>query len=288
MERSLVKGKTLGGTMRETKRLKQYLERLRNTIESQLTCVPNVGSFNMRESVLALCVEKGGHDEKSCPSQSPPTKKRKEKSEKKKEVCTCCNSEGHRVQECPWDKTEPMEHEPTVSEFENIRPTICAHCRALDHLIEDCPALKSADESRRQIQCERNGKMGHDVTACLYETQLKKEKEMEEALKQKALERINKRIKDLKQPSNKMGKPTDKDTNSPPAHKKKTPSKRGTSRPLSGRERDESPEGPRQPTDRESGAPGGGAPDDPGGSDDGDDDDDEDEDLSDFLYDMRG
>ena len=152
--------------------------------------------------------------------------------------------------------------------------------------------------------------MGHDVTACLDETQLKKEKEMEEALKQKQkeLERINKRIKDLKQPSNKTGEPTDKDINSPPAHKKKIPSKRGTSGPLSGRERDESPEGPRQPTDRESGAPGGGPPDDPGGSDDGDDGDDEDDDeeeetdeededmsevselsdLSGFLYDMRG
>ena len=81
-----------------------------------------------------------------------------------------------------------MEHEPTVPEFENIRPTICTHCRALDHLIEDCPALKSAEERRRQVQCERCGKMGHDITACLDETQLKKEKEREEALKQKQKE----------------------------------------------------------------------------------------------------
>ena len=252
---------------------------------------------------------KRGHDEKSCPSQSPPTKKRKEKTEKKKGVCTCCDSEGHRAQECPWNKTESMEHESIVPEFENLRPTICTHCRALDHLIEDCPSLKSADERRREVQCGKCGKMGHDITACLDETQLKKEREMEEALKQKQkeLERINKRMRDLRQSNDKIDEPIDKDTNSPPTHQKKIPSKRGTSGPPPGKERDESPQGPRQPPGRESGAPGGGPPDDPGGSDDGDDDDEDDEDeeetdeedeemsevselsdLSGFLYDMRG
>ena len=145
----------------------------------------------------------------------------------------------------------------------------------------------------------------------LDETQLKKEREMEEALKQKQkeLERINKRTRDLRQSNDKVDEPIDKDTNSPPTHEKKIPYKRGTSRPPPGRERDESPQGPRQPPGRESGAPGGGPPDDPGGSDngdDGDDEDDEDEeeetdeeveemsevselsDLSGFLYDMRG
>ena len=250
---------------------------------------------------------KRGHDEKSCPSQSPPTKKRKEKSEKMKGVCTCCSSEGHRAQECPWNKTESMEQEPIVPEFENLRPTICTHCRALDHLIEDCPSLKSPDERRREVQCGRCGKMGHDITACLDETQLKKEKEMEEALKQKQkeLERINKRMRDLRQSKDKIDEPIDKDTNSPPTHQKKIPSKRGTSGPRQGRERDESPQEPKQPPGRESGAPGGGLPDDPGGSDDGDDENDEEEeetdeedeemsevsessDLSGFLYDMRG
>ena len=250
---------------------------------------------------------KSGHDEKSCPSQSPPTKKRKEKIEKKQGVCTCCNSEGHRTQECPWNETESMEDELIVPEFENLRPTICTHCRALDHLIEDCPSLKSADERRREVQCGRCGKMGHDITACLDETQLKKEREIEEALKQKQkeLEKINTRIKDLRQSNDKIDEPIDKDTNSPPTHQKKIPSKRGTSRPPQGRERDESPQEPKQPPGRESGAPGGGPPDDPGGSDDGDDEDDEEEeetdeedeevsevselsDLSGFLYDMRG
>ena len=177
-------------------------------------------------------------------------------------------------------------------------------------MIEDCPALKSADERRRQVQCGRCGKMGHDITACLDETQLKKEKEMEEALKQKQkeLERLNKRMKDLKQPSGKTDEPTDKDTNTPPTHKRKIPSKREASRPSLGRERDESPGEPRQPPDRGSGAPGQGLPNDPGRSDGGDDgndenDDDEEEtdeeeeemsevselsDLSGFLYDLRG
>ena len=74
--------------------------------------------------------------------------------------------------------------------------------------------------------------MGHDITACLDETQLKKEREMEEALKQKQkkLERLNKRMRDLKQPHDKIDEPTDKDTNMPPTHKRKIPSKRGTSR----------------------------------------------------------
>ena len=197
-----------------------------------------------------------------------------------------------------------------MPEFENLRPTICTHCRALDHLVVDCPSLKSADERRREVQCGRCGKMGHDIRACLDETQLKKEREMEEALnqKQKELERINKRMRDLRQSYDKIDEPIDKNTNSPPTHKKKIPSKRGTSGPPPGKERDESPQGPRQPPRRGSGAPGGGPPDDPGGSDDGDDGDDEDDedeeetdeedeemsevselsDLSGFLYDMRG
>ena len=228
MERNLAKGKTLGGTMRKIKRLKQYLAKLRNPIEAQLTCVLNVEPFDMRETVHVPYVARG-HDEKSCPSEGPPQKKRKEKPDKNVDICTCCNSEGHRAQECPWSKGEPMEQDPTVSEFENIRPTICTHCRALDHLIEDCPALKSTDERRRQVQCERCGNMGHDITACLDETQLKKEKEREDALKQKQkeLERLNKRMRDLKQPSGKITEPTEKDTNTPPTHRRKVPIKKG-------------------------------------------------------------
>ena len=121
--------------------------------------------------------------------------------------------------------------------------------------------------------------MGHDVTACLDETHLKKEKEMEEALqqKQRKLERINKRMGELKQPSGKTDDPTEKDTNTSPTHVKKTPSKRGTSGLPPKKQRDESPGEFRKLPDRESGAPGGGPPDDPGGSDGGDDGDDEDD-----------
>ena len=92
-----------------------------------------------------------------------------------------------------------MEHEPIVTEFENLRPTICTHCRALDHLIEDCPSLKSTDERRREIQCGRYGKMGHDITACLDETQLKKEREMEEAPETKT-----KRVRENKQKNERL------------------------------------------------------------------------------------
>ena len=304
------KGKDLRWDYEKDKKAQAIFGKIKKHNREPVDMYPKCGTLQHEGECPCTMCGKRGHDEKSCPTQGPPMKKRKEKLEKKKEVCTCCNSEGHRAQECPWNKGEPMEHEPTVPEFENIRPTICTHCRALDHLIEDCPALKSADERRRQVQCERCGKMGHDITACLDETQLKKEKEREKALnqKQKELERLNKTMRDLKQPSGKITEPTDKDTNTPPTHKRKVPSKRETSKPPPGRERDESPGESRQPPDRESGAPGGGPPDDPGGSDDGDDGDDEDDDneeetdeedeemsevselsdLSGFLYDLRG
>ena len=304
------KGKDLRWDYEKDKKAQAIFGKIKKHHREPVDMCPKCGTLKHDGPCPCTMCGKRGHDEKSCPSQSPLTKKRKEKIEKKKGVCTCCNSEGHRAQECPWNETESMEQELIVPEFENLRPTICTHCRALDHLIEDCPSLKSADERRREVQCGRCGKMGHDITACLDETQLKKEREMEEALKQKQkeLERINKRMRDLRQSNDKVDEPIDKDTNSPPTHKKKILSKRGTFRPPSGKKRDESPQGPRQPPGRESGAPGGGPPDDPGGSDDGDDGDDEDDeeeeetdeedeemsevselsDLSGFLYDMRG
>ena len=166
-------------------------------------------------------------------------------------------------------------------------------------------------KEEEKYSVEDCGKMGHDITACLDETQLKKEKEMEEALKQKQkeLERINKRMRDLRQSKDKIDEPIDKDTNSPPTHQKKIPSKRGTSGPA--------PKGGKEMNLLKSldshwvenqelrvGVPQI----DPGGSDDGDDGDDEDDeeeeetdeeheemsevselsDLSGFLYDMRG
>ena len=303
------KGKDLRWDYEKDKKAQAIFGKITKHNREPVDMCPKCGTLQHDGPCPCPMCGKSGHDEKSCPSQSPPTKKRK-KIEKKQGICTCCNSEGHRTQECPWNETESIEHELIMPEFENLRPTICTHCRALDHLIEDCPSLKSADERRREVQCGRCGKMGHDITAYLEETQLKKERDMEEALKQKQkeLERINRRMRDLRQSKDKIDEPIDKDTNSPPTHQKKIPSKRGTSRPPQGRERDESPQEPKQPPGRESGALGGGPPDDPGGSDDGDDGDDEDDeeeeetdeedeemsevselsDLSGFLYDMRG
>ena len=304
------KGKDLRWDYEKDKKAQAIFGKIKKHNIEPVDMCPKCGTLQHEGECPSIICGKRGHDEKSCPSQGPPKKKRKEKPDKNVDICTCYNSEGHRTQECPWSKGEPMEQDSTVSEFENIKPAVCTHCRALDHLIEDFPALKSADERRRQVQCERCGKMGHDIRACLDETQLKKEKEREEFLKQKQkeLERLNKRMRDLKQPSGKITEPTDKDTNTPPTHSRKVPSKRETSKPPPGRERDESPGESRQPPDRESGAPGGGPPDDPGGSDDEDDGDDEDDDneeetdeeneemsevsklsdLSGFLYDLRG
>ena len=233
------KGKDLRWDYEKDKKAQAIFGKIRKHNREPVDMCPKCETLQHEGQCPCPMCGKRGHDEKSCPSQSPPTKKRKEKSEKKKGVCTCCNSEGHRAQECPWNKTESMEQESIVPEFENLRPTICTHCRALDHLIEDCPSLKSADERRREVQCGRCGKMGHDITACLDETQLKKERDMEEALKQKQkeLERINRRMRDLRQSKDKIDEPIDKDTNSPPTHQKKIPSKRGTSgHPKGGKE----------------------------------------------------
>ena len=239
------KGKDLRWNYEKDKKAQAIFGKIKKHNREPVDMCPKCGTLQHEGQCPCTMCGKRGHDEKSCPSQSPLSKKRKEKTEKKKGVCTCCNSEGHRAQECPWNKTESMEHEPIVPEFENLRPTICTHCRALDHLIEDCPSLKSADERRREVQCGKCGKMGHDITACLDETQLKKEREMEEALKQKQkeLERINKRMKDLRQSNDKIDEPIDKDTNSPPTHQKKIPSKRGTSRPPQGRKEMNLPKG---------------------------------------------
>ena len=168
------KGKDLRWDYEKDKKAQAIFGKITKHNREPVDMCPKCGTLQHDGPCPCPMCGKSGHDEKSCPSQSPPTKKRKEKIEKKQGVCTCCNSEGHRTQECPWNKTESIEHELIVPELENLRPTICTHCRALDHLIEDCPSLKSADERRREVQCGRCGKMGHDITACLDETQLKK------------------------------------------------------------------------------------------------------------------
>ena len=182
------KGKDLRWDYEKDKKAQAIFGKIAKHNREPVDMCPKCGTLQHNGPCPCPMCGKSGHDEKSCPSQSPPTKKRKEKIEKKQGVCTCCNSEGHRTQECPWNETESIEHELIVPELENLRATICTHCRALDHLIEDCPSLKSADERRREVQCGRCGKMGHDITACLDETQLKKERDMEEALKQKQKE----------------------------------------------------------------------------------------------------
>ena len=170
------KGKDLRWDYEKDKKAQAIFGKIKKHHREPVDMCPKCGTFQHEGPCPCTMCGKSGHDEKSCPSQSPPTKKRKGKTEKKKEVCTCCNSEGHRTQKCPWNETESIQHEPIMPEFENLKPTICTHCRALDHLIEDCPSLKSADERRREVQCGRCGKMGHDITACLDETQLKKER----------------------------------------------------------------------------------------------------------------
>ncbi|MCG8626992.1 MAG: collagen-like protein, partial [Proteobacteria bacterium] len=195
--------------------------------------------------------------------------------------------------------------------------TICTHCRALDHMIEDCPALMDADKRRRKVVCKRCGKQGHDITACLDEIELEKEKKIREAIqkKTKELEAIEVKIKKLGKTSGEIGEPQDRDINTPPSFKERTSTGRGDSKRPPKETRDQYPGGPQTPRDNNfgrgpAGGEGGGPPDDPGdndGDEGGDDDDDDDEneeeetdeedeqsemsedsELSDFLYDIKG
>ena len=284
--------------------------KMKKHFQTPVNKCPKCGTLKHEGGCPCTLCGKQGHTEETCPTSNPLQKKRKEKPEtiKKEEVCACCKTTGHKAQECPWNKDGPIDQEDEI-DMEIPGPTICTHCRALDHMIEDCPALKEADARRRKITCERCGKQGHDITACLDETELEREKELKEAIKRKAeeLEKINIKIKRLGQTSSSGPQPQDKDTNTPPSSRGRATSGQEGSRQPPRRPRDQSPGGPRQPQDTgPMGGPGGGAgggppDDDPDGSDDGDDeedDDEEDEDeeseaseeseLSDFLYDIRG
>ena len=62
----------------------------------------------MKENAHAPKCGRKGHSERDCPTQkqSPPTKKRKDINQEQKDtkMCTCCESEGHLADECPWKK----------------------------------------------------------------------------------------------------------------------------------------------------------------------------------------
>ena len=102
------KGKDLGGTMRKTKRLKQYLARLRKTIESQWTCIPNVELFNMRDNVHALCVGKEGMMKNPAPLRVPLSRKEKKRLRKRKGYVHAVIQKGiehksvHGIRQNPW------------------------------------------------------------------------------------------------------------------------------------------------------------------------------------------
>ena len=299
------------------KKAQAIFGKMRRPIREPIGKCPRCGTLKHEGECPCKRCGKRGHEEDTCPTLSPLQKKKKSRqaTSKEPEVCSCCKTKGHKAQECPWNKEEPMEQVET--EIEGIYPTICTHCRALDHMVEDCPALKEADIRRRKITCERCGKQGHDVTACLDETELEKQRELKEKIKRKAkeLEEIDLKIKKLGATTY-APSPLDRDTNTFPPTKGKTPSKGKDSKKDPKRQRDESPDEPRQPMDTgPGGGPGGGGAggdppdDDPDGSDDGDDEGDEDDEdegeddreeedegdenpegseLSDFLYDERG
>ena len=95
--------------MRKTKRLKQYLERLRNTIESQWTCAPNVELFSMRDNVHALCVGKEGMMKNPAPLKVLLPRKEKKRLRKRKGYVHAVTQKGiehksvHGIRQNPWN-----------------------------------------------------------------------------------------------------------------------------------------------------------------------------------------
>ena len=183
------------------------------------------------ECPCSTCGKKG-HLEKDCPSQkqSPPTKKRKDMNQEQKDIkiCICCKSEGHTAEECPWEKeTIPQSGGEYGIRKEIYQDLICQHCRALDHSVKDCPSLKLADQRRRKIKCEKCGEIGHDIVDCLDESDIRIEKEIKQAIdrKQKELNKINKRLQEIKK-ARETKEPQDKNTNSVPKQKYRPPRKR--------------------------------------------------------------
>ena len=71
--------------------------------------------------------------------------------------------------------------------------------------------------------------MGHDIIDCLDESDIRIEKEIKQAIdrKQKELNKINKRLQEIKK-AKETKEPQDKDTNSVPEQKYKPPRKRTT------------------------------------------------------------
>ena len=271
------------------------------------------------ECPCSICGKKG-HLEKDCPTQkqSPPTKKRKDMNQGQKDikVCICCESEGHTAEECPWKKeTIPQSEGEYGIRKEMYQDMICQHCRALDHSVKDCPSLKLADQRRRKIKCEKCGEIGHDIVDCLDESDIRIEREIKQAIdrKQKELNKINKRLQEIKK-TRETKEPQDKDTNSIPEQKYRPPRKRTQAGRSSRDQDDQTPSKGSEPP-KDMGQAGGGPPSDPGGldddgSDDEDDSDDDEEDeeedtereeeeetmseasdeseISDGIYDLKG
>ena len=236
------------------------------------------------ECPCSICGKKG-HSGKDCPSlkQSPPTKKRKDINQEQDntKMCTCCESEGHLAEECPWKReTTPQSKGEYSIKKEMYQDRICQHCRALDHSVKDCPALKLADQRRRKIRCEKCGEIGHDIVDCLDESDIRIEKEIKQAIdrKQKELNKINKRLQEIKK-ARETKEPQDKDTNSAPEQKYRPPRKRTQAEKSSKGQDDQTPDRRSEPP-KDMGQAGGDPPDDPGGSDDdgSDDEDDSDDD----------
>ena len=236
------------------------------------------------ECSCSICGKKG-HLEEDCSSQkqSPPTKKRKDINPKQEDtgICICCESEGHLAEECPWKKeTIPQNKNEYGVGKEKYQDKICQHCRALDHSVRDCPALKLADQRRRKVKCEKCGEIGHDIVDCLDESDIRIEKEIKQAIdrKQKELNKINRRLQEIKK-VRETKEPQDKDTNSAPEQKYRPPRKRTQAEKSSRNQNDQTPNKGSEPP-KDIGQAGGGPPDDPGGSDDdgSDDEDDSDDD----------
>ena len=116
------KGKDLRWDYEKDKNAQAIFGKIMKHNREPVDMCPKCGTLQHEGQCPCPMCGKRGHDEKSCPSQSPPTKKRKEKSEKMKGYVHAIAQKGiehksvHGIRQNPWSK--------------NI---LCQNLKILDH-----------------------------------------------------------------------------------------------------------------------------------------------------------
>ena len=102
------KGKDLRWDYEKDKKAQAIFGKIKKHHREPVDMCPKCGTLQHDGPCPCTMCGKSGHDEKSCPSQSPPTKKRKEKTEKKKGYVHAVTQKGieyksvHGMRQNPW------------------------------------------------------------------------------------------------------------------------------------------------------------------------------------------